>query len=264
MLLSLERVRAHARFGHNRTTHRLVGVAMTRRFQTTRWSLIFAAGQTGGPESRQALSSLCESYWYPLYAFVRRQGHSADAARDLTQAYFLTFLEKDYLSDVSPEGGRFRSFLLASLKHFLSKERDKERAVKRGSGRVVLEIDLNDAESRFLAERSGDDSPELAFERQWAATMLERAMERLRNEFVDAGKEPLFTCLRGHLAGDAKAMTYTEIGERLKMSNGAIKVAVHRGRRRFGELLRTEIAETVAHPDDIDEEVRHLLGILRR
>jgi RNA polymerase sigma-70 factor (ECF subfamily) len=237
---------------------------MTQRFQTTRWSLIFAAGEAGGPESRQALSSLCEVYWYPLYAFVRRQGHDADAARDLTQAYFLTFLEKDYLSDVTPEGGRFRSFLLASLKHFLSKARDRDRAAKRGGGRVVLAIDLNDAEARFLAEHSGDDSPEAAFERQWATTILERAMSRLQDEANDSGKEELFFYIRGHLTGESKAVAYAEIAERLAMSDGAVKVAVHRGRRRFGELLRVEIAETVAHPDDVDVEVRYLLEILRR
>jgi RNA polymerase sigma factor (sigma-70 family) len=237
---------------------------MSQRFQTTRWSLIFAAGETGGLESRQALSSLCEVYWYPLYAFVRRQGHDADASRDLTQSYFLTFLEKDYLSDVTPEGGRFRSFLLASLKHFLSKARDKDRAAKRGGGKVVLEIDLSDAETRFLAEQSDDDSPEAAFERQWAATILERAMTRLHEEALDSGKEELFSYIRGHLTGDSKATAYAEIAERLEMSAGAVKVAVHRSRRRFGELLRVEIAETVAHPDDIDTEVRYLLEILRR
>ena len=237
---------------------------MTQRFQTTRWSLIFAAGETDGPESRQALSSLCEAYWYPLYSFVRRQGHDADAARDATQAYFLTFLEKDYLADVKPEAGRFRSFLLASLKHFLSKERTRDRAAKRGGGKVVLAIDLTDAEARFLAEHSGGDSPEAAFEHQWAATILERAMSRLQAEAVDSDKEELFSYLLGHLTGESKTAGYAEMAECLGMSVGAVKVAVHRARRRFGELMRSEIAETVAHPGDIDAEVRYLLEILRR
>lgn len=237
---------------------------MTRRFQTTRWSLILAAGETGSPESRQALSSLCEAYWYPLYAFVRRQGYDADMARDLTQAYFLTFLEKDYLSDVNPEAGRFRSFLLASLKHFLSKEREKERALKRGGGRVVLEIDLSDAEARFVAERSADLTPEETFEHHWATTVLERAMSRLRAEAEDSDNEELFSYLRAHLSGDPGAIAYAEIAKRLETSVGAIKVAMHRNRRRFGELLRVEIAETVAEPADIDAEVRYLAEILRR
>ena len=237
---------------------------MTQRFQTTRWSLILAAGESGNPESRQALSSLCEVYWYPLYAFVRRQGHDADEARDLTQAYFLAFLEKNYLSDVEPEAGRFRSFLLASLKHFLSTARDRERALKRGGGHVVLSIDLNDAEARLLEEQSDNRDPEAAFERQWAATVLERAMTRLEAEAVESGKQELFSCLRGHLTGRSETAGYDEIAKRLGMSVGTVRVAVHRGRRRFGELLRAEIAETVSRPSDIDAEIRYLLEILRR
>lgn len=237
---------------------------MGRRFRTTQWSLILAAGAAGGPASRRALSSLCEAYWYPLYAFVRRQGYDADAARDLTQGYFLTFLEKDYLADVKPEAGRFRSFLLASLKHFLSKVRDKERALKRGGGKVVLAIDLDDAESRFLAERASAGSPDDTFERQWAATMLERAMSRLHAESVASGKEELFSRLRGHLEGEPDVGAYARIAADLGVSEGAVRVAVHRTRRRFGELLRLEIAETVARPEDVDAEVRHLMEILRR
>lgn len=237
---------------------------MTRRFRTTRWSLIFAAGEAGGCRSREALSKLCELYWYPLYAFVRRQGYDADAALDLTQAYFLTFLEKDYLADVKPEAGRFRSFLLASLKHFLSKASDAERALKRGGGKVVLAIDLGDAEACFLADRTTGDSPEDAFERQWAAAMLERAMTRLEQEAAEAGKGALFTALRGHLTGSTDPADNAAIAERLGMSPGALRVAVHRTRRRFGELMRQEIAETVAHPDDIEAEVSYLVEILRR
>lgn len=237
---------------------------MSSRFRTTRWSLVLAAAGIHGSESREALAKLCEAYWYPLYAFVRQQGNGADEARDLTQAYFLTFLEQDHLSQVTPEAGRFRSFLLASLKHFLSKERIKERALKRGGGRVVLQVDLSDAEARFLARRSDGDTPEMAFERQWAATVLDRALSRLEAEAVASDRKELFTSLRGLVSGERGNTPYREIGERHGLSEGAVKVAVHRTRRRFGELLRAEIAETVANPDEIDEEVRYLLKSLQR
>lgn len=236
---------------------------MSRSFQTTRWSLVLAAGETAASESREALAGLCEAYWYPLYTFVRRQGYGPDEAADLTQGYFLTFLEKNYLADVRPEAGRFRSFLLASLKHFLSKERERARALKRGGGRNTLSIDWSGAESRFMAETIDSASPEAAFERQWARTMLDRAMKRLEGEFREAGKEQQLDCLRGHLTGEGQAARYAEIAARLGISEGAVRVVIHRSRRRFGEHLRAEIAETVARPEDIDAEVRHLLETLR-
>ena len=237
---------------------------MGYRFRTTRWSVVLTAGKVGSSESREALSSLCEAYWYPVYAFVRRNGHDPDEARDLTQSYFVAALEKNYIGDARPDIGRFRSFLLASVKHFLSKEREREQALKRGGGQVIETLDLTAAEERYASEKTaGRVSPDVLFERRWALTVLERAMARLEREFEDAGKLEQLRGLRPHLTGEGRAVPYRELAEQLGTSEGAVKVTVHRSRRRFGELLRAEIAETVAKPEDVDDEVRYLLQILQ-
>ena len=239
------------------------GQAVAYRFRTTRWSVVLAAGEGGSPESRRALADLCEAYWYPVYSFIRRYGRDADQAADLTQSYFLAALEKNYIKDASPEGGRFRTFLLVSVKNFLSKQRDAERALKRGGGQTIAPLDLSGAEERYAAEAAGGASPEAVFDRRWAVTVLERALLKLEAEFDSAGRSDHFRGLRGHLTGEGRTVPYRELAEQLGSSEGAIKVAVHRSRRRFGELLRAEIAETVARNDVVDDEVRYLLQVLQ-
>jgi RNA polymerase sigma-70 factor (ECF subfamily) len=222
-----------------------------RRFQTTRWSLVLQAGASSAPESREALSHLYEAYWYPLYAYVRRQGFRDEDARDLTQAYFLTVMQKDYLRDVRRDVGRFRSFLRASVRHFLSKERDRARTLKRGGDYSFTSLEMSGAQERYTADpRSETDSPESLFDRRWAI-------------IAEAGKAEQFRGFRSHLTGEGRTIPYAELAEWLGSSEGAVKVAVHRSRRRFGEILRAEIAETVARPEDVDDEVHYLLEVLQ-
>jgi len=235
---------------------------MPRQFATTRWSVVLAAGEGGTPGSREALARLCEIYWYPLYAFVRRWGHTADDAQDLTQEFFARLLEKHYLGDVRRERGRFRSFLLASLKHFLLNERDRVLAQKRGGGRVLLPLEGDTAEGRYRLEPCEPSTPETIFERRWALTLLDRVLTHLRDEYAASDRRPLFEALRGLLTGQADTPRYAELAVRLAMTEGAVKVAVHRLRRRFGALLREEIADTVADAGDIDDEIRYLFKVL--
>ena len=235
---------------------------MDARFQTTHWSLVLAAGTGQSPESRVALEELCGAYWFPLYAFIRRQGYGADEARDLTQGYFARLLERRDLRQVRPELGRFRSFLLVSIQHFLSNELDRERAQKRGKGVPTVSLDAREAEDRYAAEPAKAATPEILFERKWAATVLDRTLGRLEVEWAGDERAPRFRALRGHLAGDGDAASYREIGASLGMSEDAVKTTVHRLRRRFGELLRSEIANTVRDPRDVDDEIRHLLTVL--
>ena len=236
---------------------------MDGRFATTHWSLVLAARTGKSPESRSALDALCEAYWFPLYAFIRRQGYAADQARDLTQGYFARLVERRDLEDVRPELGRFRSFLLASVKHFLSNELDRERAMKRAPGPPLVSLDAQDAEDRYRFEPVDALTPEMLFERKWAATVLERTLRRLGGEWSEGRKAARFETLRAHLTGDAPAVSYREVGETLGMSEDAVKVAVYRLRLRFGELLREEIADTVRTPGEIDGEIRYLLGVLK-
>jgi RNA polymerase sigma-70 factor (ECF subfamily) len=221
-----------------------------------------AAGQRSSPQSSAALATLCENYWYPLYAYVRRRGHDADEAQDFTQAFFARLLEKNDLAAADPGRGRFRSFLLASLKHFLANEWDRARAEKRGGGRFVLSIDFRTAEERYRAEPSHDLTPEKIFERRWALMLLENVLARLHDESAQAGKMDSFDRLKGFLTGEQAAMTYGQLAAELNMSEGALKVAVHRLRRRYRELLRAEIEETVADPEEIDQEIRDLFAAL--
>jgi RNA polymerase sigma factor (sigma-70 family) len=236
---------------------------MGRQFETTRWSQVLAAGQAPTNASREALSRLCEVYWYPLYAYVRRWGYDADEAQDLTQEFFVRLLEKHYLRAADPARGRFRSFLLASLKHFLSNERDRAGAAKRGGRTTVLPLEFENAEGRYSREPPDADTPESIYERRWALTLLERTLARLRHEFDAAGKQALFARLEGHLTGEQEALPYAELGAELGMSEGAVKVTVHRLRRRFGALLRDEIGETVSEPGLVDEEIRELFRALK-
>jgi RNA polymerase sigma-70 factor (ECF subfamily) len=235
---------------------------MNPDFTTTRWSLVLAAQAGESTQSRRALGELCAAYWFPIYAFVRRQGYSADDASDLTQGYFARLLEKEDLKDVDPRLGRFRSFLLASVKHFLSNERDRARARKRSPGQPLLELDGQSAENRFSIEPADDLTPEDLFERRWAMTVLERTLERLAAEWSEGERARRFARLRGYLTDEDPGGSYAGAAADLGMSEDAVKVAVHRLRRRYGELLRDEIAQTVGTPDDVDDEIRYLLGIL--
>lgn len=234
------------------------------RFETTRWSLVLAARQQPTARSRAALSTLCEQYWYPLYAFLRRQGHNAEDAQDLTQGFFARLLEKGWLHDVRPERGRFRSFLLASLSHYVSNERDRARALKRGGPLPPISLEIETAEGLYQLEPRDDVTPERVFDRRWALTLLDRVLVRLKDEFHERGKADLFETLKVFLDGDRSGDSYKDVGAALDMSEGAVKVAVHRMRRRFRDILRDEIAETVASEDEIDDEIRHLFESVGR
>jgi RNA polymerase sigma-70 factor (ECF subfamily) len=227
----------------------------------TRWTLVLAAARTENPEpAMRALAELCQTYWPPLHAYIRRQGCDVHQAEDLTQEFFARLLAKNYLADADPSKGKFRSFLLASVKHFLANERDRERAQKRGGGQTIIALDALDEQARRQIEPADNSSPDKVFDRQWALTVLEQALKRLRMEFAGAGKEKLFDELKAFLTGDAPAQSHAEIGAKCGLSEGAVKVAVHRMRRRYRGLLREEVAQTVATPGEIDGEIRELFA----
>ncbi len=236
---------------------------MGDEFTTTQWSRVQRAKGGEDTEARRALEELCQTYWQPLYAFVRRQGHDTESAQDLTQAYFTELLAKDFLQVVDPSAGRFRSFLLASLKHFLSHARDRERALKRGGSSRTVTLDTKTAEFHLGDGATNQLTPEQVFERQWALTVLERSLERLRQAALSSGDEDSFERLRPYLTGDESRTPYREVASELGMTEGAVKTAVYRLRKSFGGMLRTEIAETVADPADVDDEIRHLLAVIQ-
>jgi RNA polymerase sigma factor (sigma-70 family) len=232
------------------------------QFPPTLWSVVLLAGQHSSDQSREALAALCRAYWFPLYAFLRRQGRSPHDAEDLTQGFMLHLLEKETLSRVQREKGKFRSFLLASLQYFLANERDKQRAQKRGGGAQFVEVDRQNAEGRYLAELVDDLDPAKVFERRWTTTLLERVLGRLEAEFTEPGRRERFQELQVFLLGEPRSISYEEAGKRLGIKEGAVKVAVLRLRQRFGELLRAEIANTVTTPEEVEEELRHLFVML--
>jgi RNA polymerase sigma-70 factor (ECF subfamily) len=232
-------------------------------FVTTHWSVVLAAGDASSPRAQAALEALCRAYWYPLYAYVRRKGYGADVAQDLTQEFFARLLARNYLSVADRNKGKFRSFLLGSLEHFLARQWTKAHAQKRGGGKAALSLDGMDAENRYLLEPAHELTPEKIFDRRWATTLLDKAMSRLREECVADDKGNLFSKVESFLSGEKGEASYADIGAALKMSEGAIKVAVHRLRQRYGELVRAEIAQTVATPDQADEELRYLFAVLR-
>jgi RNA polymerase sigma-70 factor (ECF subfamily) len=231
-----------------------------RDFPTTRWTLVVAAGDPARLENRAALKSLCEAYWYPLYAFVRRRGYSADEAQDLTQEFFLRVLEGRYLNRADPEKGRFRSFLLSSLKFFLADDTDRSRAQKRG-GAAPLPFDVTSGEDLYGREPGHDETPERIFERRWAHSVLDIVIARLREEFAQQGRLDYFNRLKAFLVGQAEA-PYAVLARELETSEGALKVAIHRLRKRYRELIRHEIAETVADPSEVESELRFLASAL--
>ncbi len=231
-------------------------------FVTTRWSVVLAAREKDSPQSAAALETLCRSYWYPLYAYVRRQGHSPHDAQDLTQEFFARLLQKEYLQAVAREKGKFRTFLLVALKRFLANEWDRARAEKRGGGQAPLSFDAGQAETRYQVEPAATVPAETIYDRRWALTLLEQAMTRLRQEFADAGKAAEFEQLKLCLAADKGSIPYAEMAAKLGLTEGALRVAIHRLRRRFREVFREEIAHTVSRPEEIEGEVRYLLTVL--
>jgi RNA polymerase sigma factor (sigma-70 family) len=229
-------------------------------FRTTRWSLIAAAGATAGPDRSQALADLCRLYWYPVYAHVRRRTPDRHQAEDLTQAFFARLLEKNDLAAADPARGRFRSFLLSACQHFLTNQHDYDTAAKRGGGVLTLPFDFGAGEERFTREPADRTTPEADFERRWAMTLLDQTLKDLRAEYAEAGKAKLFDVLKGTLAGDGVA--YRELGVKLGLTEGAVKVAVHRLRQRYRDKLRAVIADTVDTPADVDDEIRDLFAAL--
>ncbi len=215
-------------------------------------------------EARRALEGLCQTYWLPMYAYARSLGHDEDEARDLTQGFFTYLLEKEILQSVEPSTGRFRSFLFASIKHFISRQDRKERTFKRGGGTTTISLDLQAGEERYVAHPVEKMTPEDIFEHRWAVTVLDRAMDRLESESGASDSENQFQFLKPYLTSESPQPPYREVAKTLGMSEGAVKVAVHRLRKRFGMYLRQEIAETVVDPADVDDEVRHLLRVVRR
>ena len=231
-------------------------------FKTTHWSAILAARQTDSPQAEEALAELCRTYWYPLYAYVRRRGHDVHEAQDLTQSFFAQILKSDFLRSVHPRKGRFRAFLLASIKNFLANERNRARTLKRGGQYSFLSWDAESIENRYRQEPAHELTPERIFERTWALTVLDEALDRLRNEYAAANKAELFKTLQVYLSGQDRESTYLEATAALGMSEGAVKMAVLRLRRRYGEMLRAVIAQTVANAKELDEEMRQLFAVL--
>ena len=232
-------------------------------FATTLWNVVVTAGlEAGTSDSHAALEKLCRAYWRPLYVFVRSRGYSPHDAEDLTQEFFARILESNCLNRAKADRGRFRSFLLGALKNFLADEFDRSRAVKRGGGRPLFSIDDADLATLIPSDSSTEASPEKAYEKRWAITLLEQAMERLRKEYSGAGKRELFEELKKFLTGDSKARDYSEAAVALSLTANHVAVNVHRLRGRYRELVRFEVANTVSAEKEVDEEMRHLLNVL--
>jgi len=236
--------------------------ADTSRFATTHWSVVLAAVNPSSTRYRQALSTLCQTYWFPLYAYLRRHGCDIHQAEDCTQAFFAQMLEKHSLRLADPERGKFRSYLLAALRHFLADQRDRVQAQKRGGSRRVLSLDFENAEELYGLEPTDQLSPDKLFERSWALVLLQKVMVRLAVESASANKQEVFEHLIAYLAPAGDVIPYRDMAAKLNMTEGAVKVAVHRLRKRYQELLRDEISQTVATDEEIDRELRDLFGVL--
>lgn len=231
-------------------------------FVTTRWSVVLAAGRNDTTRSHEALARLCQNYWYPLYAYVRRRGYSSHDAQDLTQEFFARLLEKQSIASADPNRGRFRSFILTALNNFLGQEWEKARTQKRGGGAELFSLDLAQAEQRFDLEPASAETPDKDFDKKWAVALLETVMTQLEQEYKAENKSDLFAALKQTLTGSRESQPYAQLATRLDMSEAAIKVAVHRLRKRYRELLQTEISDTVSSPEEIKEEMRHLFTAL--
>jgi len=247
MAISSERSNGFSRSGHG--------------FETTHWSVVLSATQTG-PDRDRALERLCQVYWYPLYSFIRRRGYDAHEAQDLTQGFFARFLEKNYLARADAAKGRFRTFLLSCVQSFLANEWDKQSALKRGGGVQIISLDCHSADERFRHELAIDSTPENAFERQWVEAVLESVLQSLASEFKAAGKTDQFELLKIYLVEDKGAVPFSEMARRLEVSEPAVKGIVRRMRQRYRDLFHEEIAQTVANPREVGEEIRYLAGIL--
>ena len=233
------------------------------RFATTRWSLVIATRDEGSADAAAALATLCQAYWFPVYAFIRRSGRSEDAARDLTQGFFARMLEKNYLRDADRARGRFRTFLLAAVTPFLANEHKAEHALKRGGGAPHLSLETDDEERRFRHEPPDVDSPDRVYERRWAQAVLDHAMARLAAYYAESGRQKWFARLGPTITGD-EAASHAELAEQLGLTDSALRVAIHRLRARYVRTLREVIAETVDDPASIDDELRHLTDVVSR
>ncbi len=233
-------------------------------FPTTRWSVVQRANSEGDDAARAALAELCGAYWYPLYAFVRRRGCSPHDAQDFTQGFFLQLIEGGWLNRADADRGRFRSYLLGALGHFLANEQRRQQTIKRGGEMQFVSIDELQSEGRYELEAADAMTPETQFDRSWAVALLERVLARLAADYEKAARPELFASLQSFLTGKDGEPDYDDLARRLSMSRGAVTVAIHRMRRRYGELLRDEIAQTVASPEEVEAEIAHLLRVIAR
>lgn len=231
-------------------------------FATTHWSVVLQAGESHSSQSSAALEKLCRTYWYPLYAFIRRKGRTEEDAKDLTQQFFARLLERKDFQSVDARKGKFRTFLLASLTHFLSNERDYAQAAKRGGGATIISLDAINAEQWHRFEPVSELSPDKLFDQRWAMTLLEQAVSQLREEMMAGGKAGQFEQLKTFLTHEPRASDYAAMAERLGGTNQSIAVTVHRMRQRYRELVRAEVANTVSSPIEVEEEMRHLYSAL--
>jgi RNA polymerase sigma factor (sigma-70 family) len=234
----------------------------TGRFATTRWSVVLQVGDGNTPEAALALDRLCRAYWHPLYCYVRRRGFGTEDARDIIQGFFLQLLEHKSFEGIDPARGRFRSFLLGALNYYISDDREKAHAQKRGGGQFPVPFDFEDAESRYGVSLADTWSPDKAFERQWALTLLDQVLTRLEQEYCEAGRDRLFVALKPFLVEASRAITYAEVGAQLGVSEEVVKKSVQRLRRRYGRLFREEIAHTLGDPAHVEDELRYLRQVL--
>ena len=232
------------------------------QFATTHWSVVLAAAEEDSPQAAAALETLCRTYWYPLYAYLRRRGYSPEDAQDLTQSFFTRLLQENLPAQADRTKGKFRSFLLLTLSHFLSDERERAIAGKRGGGQVLLSLDAEAPEDRYRLEPADEATPEKLFERRWAQTILDHALVRLRKEYVTVGRADAYAVLQAFEPGEQKTLSYAEAAARLGVSESALKSTIHRLRQRHRELVREEIAQTVTTASEIDEELRHLIAVI--
>ena len=244
------------------TTSTGIGAPPQPAFVTTHWSVVVTAGHSDTPRARDALAKLCQTYWFPLYAYVRRRGQSPEDAQDLTQEFFARLLEKNWVGNADQAKGRFRSFLLSAMNHFLSDEWDRARAQKRGGGVSLVPLQFDTAETRYGLEPVDNITPERSFELRWALTLLEAVLNRLQGEYEREGKADLFAALNPCLVGERTSQPYAELARQMGVSESLVKSAVHRLRQRYRQLLRDEIANTVAASDEVEEELRHLFAVL--
>jgi RNA polymerase sigma-70 factor (ECF subfamily) len=235
--------------------------AGARAFRTTHWSVVLAAGEEGSEQAVAALSRLCQTYWFPVYAFIRKRGHSPEQAQDITQEFFAGFLEKNYVARARRDRGRFRVFLMCSVDNFLHNQHDRAQAQKRGGGQTHLSLDYDDAEERYQIEPVEKGDPATIFEQQWVATLLETILNRLREEFGAGARAGLFEDLQSHLWGDTESIPYAQLAQKSGLTEGNVKTIARRFRERYRALLREEIAQTVAKPGEVDDEIRYLMRI---